>query len=101
MNSISASHKAFVGVLIFVSVALFCFAQSQRIVLMPDTNRPVSSGVLIVETNKPDHIIKWLGSPITGERFGGGPAMGLRDQIQESDVVIGLRDDGVVVWKKR
>jgi hypothetical protein len=25
--------------------------------------------------------VKWLGSPITGDRFGGGPANGLRDQV--------------------
>ena len=44
---------------------------------------------------------KWLGSPITGEPLGGGPAKGLLDQRQEGDTQIGLRSGGSVVWKKR
>ena len=48
-----------------------------------------------------DLSVKWLGSPITGEKFGGGPADGLRDTKQEADIIIGLREDGVVVWRNR
>lgn len=43
---------------------------------------------------------KWIGSAITGERLGGGKPNGLFD-TKASDEQIGLRADGVVVWKKR
>lgn len=43
---------------------------------------------------------EWLGSPITGGNFV-MPARGLLDQNQEADVILGLREDGVVIWKKR
>ena len=42
----------------------------------------------------------WLGSVITGERLGGGKPNGLLD-TKASDEQIGLRSDGVVVWRKR
>lgn len=51
------------------------------------------------DTREPN--VRWLGSPITGEALGGGPAKGLLGQQQEGDVQIGLREDGVVVWRKR
>jgi hypothetical protein len=51
-----------------------------------------------IEANAPK--TNWLGSVITGERLGGGKPNGLLD-TKASDEQIGLRSDGVVVWKKR
>ena len=57
--------------------------------------------VAIVRSVLPPLTVEWLGSPITGEALGGGPAKGLLDQRQKADVKIGLRSDGVVIWRKR
>lgn len=54
-----------------------------------------------VPTEKiPAPTTNWLGSVITGERLGGGKPNGLLD-MKASDEQIGLRDDGVVVWRRR
>jgi hypothetical protein len=56
---------------------------------------------LPVQHQNTDTNTQWLGSPITGEALGGGPAKGLLDQRQEAGVVIGLKADGTVVWRRR